>query len=140
MKASSSTGQFELDSGLTLSAALKRSQFLASAEGAASTVFVKNEPWCSFRLEVTAENVALALFFKAEVLESVQIALTDPKFGTSWADWSQYTEMERKAATDQWLSAHGFSPGKKYGWGSVWSGFDSKGGCSSSIIRYATEG
>lgn len=140
MKASSKTGQLQLDSGLILSPALSRSQFLASSDGTASTVFVKNEPWCSFRVEVPAEQVALALFFKAEVLESVRIVLTDQKFGTSWADWSEHKEMGRKAATDQWLLAHGLTPGKKYGWGSVWCGFDSKGGFSSAVIRYSTEG
>jgi hypothetical protein len=140
MKINSSTGGLELESGLMLSPALSRSQFLASPVGLASTVLVRNEPWISFRLEAAAENVVLAVFFKAEALESVDIAVIDPRFGAGWDDWSQEKEMQRKAANDQWLLAHGLTPGKKYAWGSVWSGFDPKGGFSNAVIHYATEG
>lgn len=140
MKIDSFTGTLELESGLVLSSALSRSQFLASSVGMASTALVRNEPWCSFRFEAGAESVVLAVFFKSEVLESVRITVTDPRFGTGWDDWSQEKEMQRKSANDQWLLAHGLTPGKQYAWGSVWSGFDPKGGSSSAVIRYATEG
>ncbi|WP_437279831.1 hypothetical protein WME90_04530 [Sorangium sp. So ce375] len=140
MKIDSSTGRLELESGLVLSPALSRSQFLASPAGVASTVSVRNEPWCSFRFEAAAENVVLAVFFKAEVLGSVHLAVIDPRFGAGWDDWSEEKETQRKEANDRWLLAHGLTPGEKYAWGSVWSGFDPKGGFSSVVIRYAEEG
>lgn len=140
MKINSSIGRLELANGLALSPALSRSQFLTSAVGIASTVLIKNEPWCSFRFEAAADKVVFAVFFKGEVLESVHVAVIDARFGTGWDDWSQEKEMQRKAANDEWLLSHGLTPGTKYGWGSVWSGFDPKGGSSSAVIRYATEG
>ncbi|WP_437525030.1 hypothetical protein WME79_37225 [Sorangium sp. So ce726] len=44
MKIDSFTGTLELESGLVLSPALSRSQFLAPSVGMASTVLVRNEP------------------------------------------------------------------------------------------------
>ncbi|WP_437981364.1 hypothetical protein [Sorangium sp. So ce117] len=140
MKIDSFEGTLELESGLVLSPALSRSEFLASSVGMGSAVLVRNEPWCSFRFEEGAESVVLAVFFKAEVLESVHITVVDPTFGTGWDDWSQEKELQRKAANDQWLLAHGLTPGEHYAWGSVWSGFDPRGGSSSAVIRYVTEG
>lgn len=136
MKINPATGELTLQSGLVLSSRLGRTQFLASREGTASTVFVRNEPWCSFRLGESEGNAAVAVFFKAEVFESVQFSVVDPKFGTGWDDWSQEKEMQRKVANDEWRITRGLTPGKKYTWGSVWSGFDPKGGFSSAVVRY----
>jgi hypothetical protein len=140
MKINSSTGGLELESGLVLSPALSRSQFLTSPAAIKSTILIRNEPWCSFRLEAAAEDVVLAVFFKGEVLESVHIAVIDSRFGAGWDDWSVEKETQRKEANDRWLLAHGLTPGEKYAWGSVWSGFDPKGGFSSVVICYAAEG
>lgn len=102
-----------------------------------SAVFVRNEPWCSFRLAETDHDVAVVVYFKGELLQSVQVCVVDPEFGTGRHDRSHEKEMRRKAANDQWLLARGVTPGKKYAWGSVWSGFDPNGGLSSAVVRYS---
>lgn len=122
-----------------LSPDVSRSQFLGSPAGMRSAVFVRNDPWCSFRLAATDNDVAVVVYFKGELLESVQVSIVAPKFGSGLHDWSHQKEMRRKAANDQWLLARGVTPGKKYAWGSVWSGFDLNVGFSSAVLRYSTE-
>jgi hypothetical protein len=133
MKIDPFTGRLKLESGLELSPRVTRSEFLASPEGVASTVTVRNEPWCSFAIVPTKENVSLSLSFNAEVLTQVRIGVTDPPF--SWSEWSKDREMQRKAGNDKWLMSMGLAQGE-YPWGSVRSVFDAIGGFSAIIIRY----
>jgi hypothetical protein len=136
MKPNPKTGEFLLPGGTILSARLTRSAFLASAEGARAQVSVKNEPWCSFRFEDDEDPLDIIVFFNGEKLETVQVSLRDPKFGTGWENWSEEKELDRKRANDQWLREHGLAPEKKYAWGSVWSGYDARSGSSMIVIRY----
>lgn len=130
------TGNISLQSGTVLSKETTRDAFLRSPEGLKASVLVKNEAWCSFKFAVPEESIVLAVFFKDELLESVQLCLTGSAYGSSWQDWSEEKEMERKRANDGLLFKNGLVPGEKYSWGTVWSGYDSKGGFSSAVLRY----
>jgi hypothetical protein len=136
MKPNPKTGELTLPSGTVLSPRLTRSVFLSSAEGKGAEVSVKNEPWCSFRFEDHEDSMGVIVFFKGEILESVHLSINDPRFGTSWEDWSEEKELGRKRANDQWLKSNGLPPGKRYSWGSVWSDYSPKSGYSLIVIQY----
>jgi hypothetical protein len=62
----------------------------------------------------------------------------DPRFGTSWTDQSYEKELARKASHDAWLSQA--LPQPEVSWGSVWSGYDEKGGFSDIVVKYGAAG
>jgi hypothetical protein len=131
------TGELAIPlSGTILSSRLTRSAFLSSIEGSQAKVHVKNEPWCSFRFEESEDLLVVIVQFKDENLESINLSINDPKFGNDWKDWSEQKELGRKQANNNWLASHGFFPGKKYSWGSVWSDYDARSGSSMIVIRY----
>jgi hypothetical protein len=136
MKANLITGEFTLPSGTILSPGITRSTFLLSVEGMTAEVSVRNEPWCSFRFEDLQDSLGVIVFFKGKDLESIHLSINDPKFGTSWEDWSEAKELERKQANDRWLKSNGLLPGKTYSWGSVWSDYSPKTGHSLIVIDY----
>ena len=136
MKPNPKTGEITLASGTILSRRLSRSMFLSSTEGVRAQINVQNEPWCSFRFEDSEDSLIVVVFFKGESLESISLYVNDPKLGTSWNDWSEPKEMERKRAGDGWLQKNDLKPGKNYVWGSVWSGYSPQSASSSIVIRY----
>ena len=140
MRIDPATGELTLQSGLVISPALSRMDFLASPDGAGSTVYVSNEPYRSFSLATRQDGAGVIVFFEGETLTGVHLSVADPSRGATWADWSRENEMQRKAANDEWLDAHGVSPGMPYAWGSVWSGYDDKSGFSRAEIWYGARG
>ena len=85
--------QLDIQTGIVLTsgegrfdASVSRSQFLSSARGIDAKVGTKNEPWCSFSVQVPGESMGLSLQFTGEQLENVSIASNDPAFGSAWAD------------------------------------------------------
>lgn len=80
----------------------------------------------------------MALYFEAERLDMVILALDDPAFGNSWADWSREGEEARKAAHEAWLARidPAIGDGRDEPWGFVSSMFDEKSGGSEIVIRY----
>lgn len=92
-----------------ISAALRRASFLASHIGQNATVFVQNEPWCSWRLpELTdgPHRFQLVVYFDGERLAQVRMVDARAEFGTSWSDWTEAKEQARKVSHDEWLRAH----------------------------------
>jgi hypothetical protein len=81
----------------------------------------------------------LGLYFHGERLEMAVLALDEPAFGTSWADWSLATEMARKAAHEDWLAAidPSLGEGRGFPWGVLDSTYDQKAGGSQIVLRYA---
>ncbi|WP_038165120.1 hypothetical protein [Verrucomicrobium sp. BvORR106] len=78
-------------------------------------------------------NVGLCFF--NGTLKIVSLSVRDEDLGTSWDDFSEETEHLRAARTEAWLAEHGFPTGE-HAWGSIWAGFDAKGGYGSAVIRY----
>lgn len=136
MKSDENTGFFTLVNGERLGPSTTRSEFLLSPLGRSSKVLIKNEPWCSFRFTVPEETTSFAAYFKGEILDSIHITVVGAEYGKDWNDWSEEKEMARKLANDKWLMSVGLTPGAQYPWGSVWSGYDPKGGFSSAVVRY----
>lgn len=136
MKPNPKTGELTLASGTILSSHLTRSMFRLSPEALQAKINVQNEPWCSFRFEDHEDSLSITVFFHGERLESVSLYINDPRFGTSWEDWSEQKELERKQAGDEWLKKNGLKPGKNYAWGSVWSDYSPQSGFSDIVIRY----
>jgi hypothetical protein len=118
---------------------LTRAQFLASALAAGASTHVQNEPYHSWKLNGTFRSAGLelivVLWFHGQRLTMVSLMDPDPRFGTSWEDCSLEKEMARKVSHDAWLSRT-LPLDRDVSWGSVWSGYDEKGGFSDIVVKY----
>jgi hypothetical protein len=104
---------------------------------------IGNEPYHSWKLNGTFRSAGLellvVLWFRGQQLTMVSLMDPDDRFGTSWAEHSLEKEMARKASHDAWLSRV-LGPHCKFSWGSVWSGYDERGGFSDIVVKYAAAG
>ena len=69
----------------------------------------QNEPYCTWKLGGeyrSAISFVITLCFHDERLIRVDLTHVDPKYGTSWSDWSEEKEAQRKAEHDRWLQGH----------------------------------
>ena len=123
----------------TLEPWLTRDGFLNGSFAVIAKTHVENEPYHSWKLSSQFRsaniNFWVAIFFHDQQLTMLSLMDDDPRFGTSWDDYSLEKEMERKASHDTWLT-HCLASKRKFSWGSVWSGYDDRGGFSSIKIRY----
>jgi hypothetical protein len=99
---------------------------------------VRNEPWCSWNLAERpdgAQQFLTRLQFHGETLTDMDLCDTSGSDRT-WADWSRDEERRREERHALWLREvlHGRT---MFSWGSVWSGYDEKGGRAAIVIRYA---
>jgi hypothetical protein len=134
------TGTLTTDDGETIGPELSRMAFLAGSLARGAESLVANGPWHSWRLRRTIGGRAFhaGLYFEDERLDMVVLALDDPAFGRSWAEWSREHEQDRKAAHEAWLAASdpSIGDGREEPWGFVSSVFDEKSGGSEIVIRY----
>jgi hypothetical protein len=121
---------------------LTRDQFLASPLAAGATTLIKNEPYHSWALKGPFRSAGLdlnlVLWFHGQKLTRVSLMDRDPRFGTSWAEYSLEKEMARMASHDAWLSRV-LPKQRTYPWGRVWSGYDERGGFSDIIVIYGAD-
>lgn len=82
--------------------------------------------------------VGIALGFHAGRLEQISLSDANPGFGDSWPSFSERQEHLRAKSIGNWLARKGLSLGT-YSWGSVWAGYDPKGGLGSAVIRLTTQ-
>ena len=104
---------------------------------------VVNEPHHSYSLgeqAIGGVTFYVTLYFFFEELESIELANASAEFGTSWDDWSEASEMKRKAAHDAWLIGQTGNASHKYAWGEVFSDYDVRSGGSSIVMRYSRLG
>jgi hypothetical protein len=139
-----STGTLRFEQPPTVIApSLTRDQFLGSSLADGATTHIANEPYHSWKLNGTFRSAGLdllvVLWFHGQQLTMVSLMDPDPRFGTSWADHSLEKEMARKASHDAWLS-RALPPDRNVSWGSVWSGYDDRGGFSDIVVKYAAAG
>ena len=122
---------------------LTRDEFLGSSLADGATTHIENEPYHSWKLNGTLRSAGLdllvVLWFHGQQLTMVSLMDPDPRFGTSWADYSGEKEMARKESHDAWL-ARALAPDRNASWGSVWSGYDERGGFSDIVVKYAAAG
>ena len=126
--------------GASIAPSLSRSQFLQTPAFAAASVFVQNEPSCSYRLPDIPQpdtDLGMVLQFQGEQLRSLSLSHGAARFGSSWSDWSRERELARKSFHERWLATELRTPPGEYPWGNISSYYDDKGGFSSITIRYA---
>ena len=95
--------------------------------------------WAWYTLPVFPDgeiHVSIALGFEREVLKQIILSDSNPKFGSDWNDWAEEKEKRRAESIHGWLVRRGFAPGN-HSWGSVWAGFDAKGGAGTASVRFA---
>jgi hypothetical protein len=134
-----SVSEFSLihPAGLIVSRALGEEAFLALNPG--STHRDMGNGWVWYQLPTFMDagvTVAVALGFNLGTLEQITLSDVDPKYGSSWEDWSEKQEHLRAGAISAWLKDKGFPLGN-YHWGTVWAGYDAKGGIGQGRVRFA---
>lgn len=135
------TGRITLpEIGVVISPGLTRADFLQVPAFSRARISVRNEPWCSYNVSgvpQTDTELYIVFRFHGDRLHTLDLSHNAPRFGTSWADWSEERELARKVFHEQWLAKDLRIRAGKYPWGTISSCYDPKGGCSSIIIRYA---
>lgn len=86
--------------------------------------------------EIDSLQVVFGLCFYEGELRDINVSLSNPElYGGSWNDFSEAKEKLRAKHTEEWLSKRGYKVGT-FAWGSVWAGYDSKGGFGHAVVRY----
>lgn len=132
------TGELISDSGNRIGPNIKRDMFLASEISENATIFVKNEPWCSYRvaeLRISGLNFIIILFFYGQDLNRIDMLNSNPQFGETWNDWSEEKELQRKESHEKWLDKI-IGSKRNFSWGNIDSVYDQKSGTSLIIITY----
>jgi len=137
------TGILKLNE-LTVSPSITCEEFLSSSVGKKAGIFLENTPFCSYRLEMElpdekrkAGKWSVILYFSGNTIEMVSLTVLDDMYGTSWDDWSEEKEMERKKYHDEWLEFYiDLKSPYSFPWGEIISVYDSRTGGSSIFIKY----
>jgi hypothetical protein len=135
MKIDRTTGQVELES-VTLGPFTDRRSFLDTAPGIASRNSVNNRQWSTYTFSTNESegDFVINVVFCEDSLSEIRLSKGDST--SSWSDWSQNRELNRKKIHDRLLmQVLGEGP-YRYSWGEVMSIFDEKAGASEVIIRY----
>jgi hypothetical protein len=132
---------FELEhpSGVCLSRSLTEDALLASLPSVKSSKSHTHTGWAQYWLPAFQEGdwvISTVLRFSAGFLDMSTFADLNPKFGTRWSEWSPEKELSRANSIQSWLKSKGFAVGAQ-SWGSIWAGFDEKGGRGSGRVRFA---
>ncbi|RLB63947.1 MAG: hypothetical protein DRI90_05750 [Deltaproteobacteria bacterium] len=134
------TGEIKLDCGVRIPPLWMEDAFQSSLLASGAVSLVGNAEFHTFRAEpalISGSLFAIGLTFRAGLLCKLGLTLMHDDYGTSWDDWSEAKELQRKADHDAWLtSLLGGPPPHTFPWGKVTSSYDPKGGCSSILLSY----
>ena len=134
------TGEITLDSGLRIPPRWTEDVFLSSSLASGAVPLVTNGEWHSFRARpalISAVLFGIDLTFRAGVLDSVSLELIREDDATSWDDWSEQQELQRKSDHDAWLTRiFGSPPPHSFPWGEVTSLYYPQDGSSSITVSY----
>jgi hypothetical protein len=135
------TGRLRTDAGEEIGPGLTRADFLGSSLAGEAEHLIGSEPYSSWRIARHLDGLPfrLGLYFQGDRLEMVVLALDDPAFGSSWADWTRENETARKRAHDAWLGTvdPAIGEGRSVDWGSVQSVYDDHSAGSQIVLVYA---
>ena len=130
---------FELNHpcGVLLSRALTERALLATVPDVVESKRDAHTGWVWYQLPMLREEdyiIRVGLGFNDGSLATIKFADTNPIFGVDWNEWSEEKERLRAKSTERWLQIRGIAVGS-YSWGSVWAGYDGKGGHGSATVR-----
>ncbi|HRI44282.1 MAG TPA: hypothetical protein PLL78_06920 [Fimbriimonadaceae bacterium] len=138
---------------ITLGSSTSRAEFEASPVFAVASPLVDNPPWKSWSFvggNVGTARILVSAYFEGSALRMIDLVVTDEP-GSTWDEWTTEKEAATKERHDAlcrvWLgnpteilssSDEAISGALHYvfPWGKVLSGYDSKGGASSIMVRY----
>jgi hypothetical protein len=126
------------------------SALLASPLGAHATREDLPAGWTHVYLgsgDPDGKALGVALHFEGDRLYGYSVSLADPRYGTSWDDYTEEKQIAKRDAHDALLVASlgqgtrepsPRGPELRYAlpWGDVWSTFDAKGGSTSIGVRF----
>lgn len=108
--------------------------------------------WYSFRnVPLSSVGFSLSLAFKDSIAHMVILSIDDDKYGSSWDDWTEAKELERKRAHDYFLAKvlqrkPDIKQKKPYPyheydfvWGTIISSYDPRSASSSISIHYSSQ-
>lgn len=146
-------GTVELPS-VTLGPTTSRAAFETSPVFAFVKPLVENPPWKSWSFEagpLDSDRIIVSVHFEGSILQMIDLVVTDEPSGVGWDDWTIEKEAATKNRHDalcrEWLgeptevlpATNETISGALYylfPWGTVLSGYDSKGGSSMIVVRY----
>ncbi|WP_188151475.1 hypothetical protein [Teredinibacter waterburyi] len=86
--------------------------------------------------EIDGLKIIFGFCFNIGVLKSINVSISNPEiYGGSWDDFDEAQEKRRAKDTENWLGSRGYAVGN-YPWGSVWAGYEGKGGFGQSVVRF----
>lgn len=135
MKIDPQTGVLHI-AGEWISPELRLQAFLNSSLGIGAKEQIANRGWVTYALRLKERPVefAISLLFKDASLCEIRFSIVDAE--SSWGDWSQEKEIQKKAEIDRIIETSFGNPPYKFPWGEVLSDIDMRGGLSQGIIRY----
>jgi len=127
-----------------------RTAFRASPLAAPARWDDMHTGWMDAELPSEADGdrkIGVRLIFEGERLDGYRLWIVDPRYGTSWDDWSEEKELAHRDAHDAWLveklgpgerarAPGGMELGYSLPWGDVWSTYDPRSGGSSIGVRF----
>ncbi|HYQ27913.1 MAG TPA: hypothetical protein VER04_11865 [Polyangiaceae bacterium] len=133
--------RWERPADVVLYPGLTLADFLASDAWPRRELQRDAKPWSIWKvddLRTKQHQLTASISFHDERLHSTSLAIVDPTFGESWAEWSLERELARKAAHDR-LLGEDIGLQRSFVWGTVRSAYDPKSGGSSIVVQYAAQ-
>ena len=133
--------EFRHPTGLSISRHLSETELILALPEAGASKTDMHTGWVWYRLPPFKDGevvVGITLGFHSGVLESVTLTDAHSKYGAGWSEWSEENELLRAVSISAWLSSKGYPVGT-FAWGSVWAGYDAKGGFGAASVQYAAQ-
>ena len=129
-----------LPSNTELDAATSKKTFLQSADAQASSLFVSNPPYESYRLAQTysckGHSFLVVVFFRNDLLTGLQLSIVASSDPTSWENWSEEHERRKnEQQVEMLVQVYGRHPAM-FDWGSITSSYDSRSGESAMTVQF----
>ncbi len=135
------TGSIVINSpALRITRQMTRNDYLQSQLFPISSPLNQNPPWSRYGFKsvlIDNNNFAGNICFKAEKLYSLSLVVIRLEFGSSWTEWCEEKELQRKIFHDNLLKDNfGYAEPYSFSWGKVISLYDQKAGCSAIDMYY----